>query len=222
MSENIKNKNDLITSNKKSLSLKQKYNLLESSSNIEQESSIERSLSNNINLNSSPENNIKMTKSTNLLKKRSASFFTREQFKSYTCKTHLDIPLNFKKLASMLKSSMTIDNKKNNKKVVNGKANYFPPEKLLGKKTEEGIEDFWAIGIMIYNIYTNKLPFDAKKTEDIISNILQNKVDWNKMEIIKDLHKDLLELVKSLLNPSLKDRTKSLKEIKKSKYFKGK
>ena len=42
------------------------------------------------------------------------------------------------------------------------------------------------------------------------------------MEIIKDLHKDLLELVKSLLNPSLKDRTKSLKEIKKSKYFKGK
>jgi len=101
-----------------------------------------------------------------------------------------------------------------------GTANYFSPEIINLKKTN-GEEDFWSLGIVIYYIFTKKLPFNAENVCDIFDNIVNNNIDWDILEAT-DISPALLELLKGLLNHDFDDRIKDLNTIKSSSYFKGK
>ena len=167
--------------------------------------------------------NFKRIKSSYPIKKRSSST-ERSNFRTMTCKKNFELVEHFQYLADNFKRqfSFLYNDKKNPedlKKIVYGTANYFSPEIILNDKTEEGYEDFWAIGVMIYYIYTNKLPFDSNNLDGILYNIINNRIDWRRLK--KEACKDLVELVKGLLNKDITKRIKCLNDLKNSKYFKG-
>jgi len=84
----------------------------------------------------------------------------------------------------------------------------------------KGEADFWALGVILYLIYTKKLPFDASKPFDIFDKIIDNNIDWEALENTK-INVHLLEITKKLLIYDQKERIEEIKKIKQSPYFDG-
>jgi len=87
--------------------------------------------------------------------------------------------------------------------------------------TSRGEADYWALGVIIYLIYTKKLPFAGDTPYDVFDNILEYNVDWVALESSK-IDKDLLEITRKLLTYDQKKRIEEIKTIRLSPYFKGK
>lgn len=65
----------------------------------------------------------------------------------------------------------------NRSKKIIGTENYMAPEAI---KNEEitCAADYWALGVLIYELHTNKLPFMAERKTLIFGKILNNEIDW--------------------------------------------
>jgi len=100
-----------------------------------------------------------------------------------------------------------------------GTANYISPE-IINMRPTHGEEDFWALGVIIFYIYTKKLPFYSENVEDIFDNIVNNNIDWDSLEKT-NINSNLLLLVKGLLNEDFDERIKNLDDIKENAFFKG-
>lgn len=85
----------------------------------------------------------------------------------------------------------------------------------------KGEADFWALGVIIYLIYTKKLPFEADTPFEIFDKILDRCIDWSLLEN-SEINPHLLELTKKLLIYDQKERIEEIKKIKSSPYFEGK
>ena len=73
---------------------------------------------------------------------------------------------------------------------------YLPPEVIAGKEFSSSTKiDMWALGIILYQMVQGCHPFESKdgKDNNIINNILRNKLEFNKKIKISESLKKLLE-----------------------------
>lgn len=58
-----------------------------------------------------------------------------------------------------------------------GTPHYLAPEVIT--RAGYGINaDIWSLGVLIFEFWTGKTPFDAKNPQDIFRNILKLKINW--------------------------------------------
>jgi serine/threonine protein kinase len=62
-------------------------------------------------------------------------------------------------------------------KKILGTENYMAPEVIKNEEITNAA-DYWALGVLIYELHTNKLPFMAERKTEIFEKILNNKIDW--------------------------------------------
>ena len=119
------------------------------------------------------------------------------------------------------------DDEDENKDAV-GTLNYMAPELFTDKYPPSGGIDYWAIGVLIFDLFSFCLPFEASTQEELRNNIINVKINWNKL-INDEVNKvygninSAVDLIKKFLKENPKDRwgDRNLKEIKSHKFFEG-
>ena len=119
------------------------------------------------------------------------------------------------------------DDEDENKDAV-GTLNYMAPELFTDKYPQGGGVDYWAIGVLIFDLFSFSLPFEAETQEQLRENIINVNIDWSKL-INDEVNKvygninSAVDLIKKFLKENPKDRwgDKNLKEIKSHKFFEG-
>ena len=119
------------------------------------------------------------------------------------------------------------DDEDENKDAV-GTLNYMAPELFTDKYPHGGGIDYWAIGVLIFDLFSYSLPFEAKTQEEMRSNIINIKIDWSKLinDEVKKIYGNIdaaVDLIKNFLKENPADRwgDKNLDQIKKHKFFEG-
>ena len=128
--------------------------------------------------------------------------------------------VEFKKFSSNLR-----EEEEENKEAV-GTLNYMAPELFTDKYPQGSGIDYWAIGVLIFDLYSFSLPFEGKTQEETRDNIIGLKIDWNKLinDNVKNVYGNYdsaIDLIKKFLKENPTDRwgDKNLDEIKKHKFF---
>ena len=109
-----------------------------------------------------------------------------------------------------------------------GTINYMAPELFTDKYPEgEGV-DFWAVGVLIFDLFSFALPFEGKTPEETRENIIGIKINWDKLinDNVKKLYGNIdpaVDLIKKFLKENPKERwgDKNLEEIKRHEFFNG-
>ena len=119
------------------------------------------------------------------------------------------------------------DDEDENKDAV-GTLNYMAPELFTDKYTHGSGIDYWAIGVLIFDLYSYSLPFEAKTQEETRNNIIKLKIDWSKLinDNVKKIYGNIdsaIDLIKKFLkeNPAERWGDKNLNDIKNHKFFEG-
>lgn len=124
-----------------------------------------------------------------------------------------------KKMNDLVKKRNSLNKKdKDNSKRIFGTVNYLSPEIILGDS--HGKEaDFWALGVMIFELITGELPFAASTTEEIFENIKNVNIKWSEGSMSVEAY----DLISGFLTKNPKERLGSLsvEDIKESDFFKG-
>ena len=141
-----------------------------------------------------------------------------------------DVVQNLRNFVEFNKFPITFnlgDDEDENKDAV-GTLNYMAPELFTDKYPLGSGIDYWAIGVLIFDLYSYSLPFEAKTQEEMRSNIIGIKIDWSKLinDEIKKIYGNIdpaVDLIKKFLKENPADRwgDKNLDEIKKHKFFDG-
>ena len=100
------------------------------------------------------------------------------------------------------------------------------PELFTDKYPQGSGIDYWAIGVLIFDLYSFSLPFEGKTQEETRDNIIGLKIDWNKLindniQNVYGNYDSAIDLIKKFLKENPADRwgDKNLDEIKKHKFF---
>lgn len=64
--------------------------------------------------------------------------------------------------------------------VILGTAAYMSPEQARGKALDKRT-DIWAFGCILYEMLTDRMPFDGDTVSDTIAKILERDVDWSQL-----------------------------------------
>ena len=119
------------------------------------------------------------------------------------------------------------DDEDENKDAV-GTLNYMAPELFTDKYQHGSGIDYWAIGVLIFDLYSYSLPFEGKTQEETRSNIIGLKIDWTKLinDNVKKVYGNIdsaIDLINKFLKENPADRwgDNNLDEIKKHKFFEG-
>ena len=107
-----------------------------------------------------------------------------------------------------------------------GTINYMAPELFTDKYPEgEGV-DYWAIGVLIFDLFAFALPFEGKTQEETRENIIGIKINWEKLinDKVKKIYGNIdsaVDLIKKFLKENPKERwgDRNLDEIKKHVFF---
>ena len=109
-----------------------------------------------------------------------------------------------------------------------GTLNYMAPELFTDKFPHGGGIDYWAIGVLIFDLYSYSLPFEAQTQEELRKNIIKINIDWIKLinDDVKKIYGNIepaVDLIKKFLRENPEDRwgDKNLEEIKNHKFFEG-
>ena len=107
-----------------------------------------------------------------------------------------------------------------------GTINYMAPELFTDKYPEGGGIDYWAIGVLIFDLFSFALPFEGKTQEETRENIIGVKINWNKLinDDVKKIYGNIdsaIDLIKKFLKEDPNERwgDKNLEEIKKHEFF---
>jgi serine/threonine protein kinase len=84
----------------------------------------------------------------------------------------------------------------------------------------KGEADFWALGVIIYQIYARKLPFTGHDAEEIKRKIDNEIIDWEPVEK-SNINPNLFCILKKLLIFDQEKRIDEIKTIKKNPFFDG-
>ena len=112
---------------------------------------------------------------------------------------------------------------------VEGTLFYMSPELFTGDYPVGKSIDYWAIGIIIFELFTFKVPFEADNQEETKQNIINYNVNWDPMysEEVEKHYKDYIDpavdLIKKFIffNPSQRWGDNDLDKIKSHEFFKG-
>lgn len=106
---------------------------------------------------------------------------------------------------------------------------YMAPELFTGEYPTGKPIDYWAIGIVIYELFTFKVPFEAETQEKTRQNIIDYNVNWEPMyseEVTKNYKNYIdcaVDLIKKFIffNPKQRWGDDNFKEIQNHEFFKG-
>ena len=117
-----------------------------------------------------------------------------------------------------------IDNK------VEGTLYYMAPELFTNEYPIGKSIDYWAIGIVIYELFTFKVPFEGETQEKTKQNIIDFNINWDPMyseEILQNYNKNIIDctvdLIKKFIfvDPKKRWGDNNIKEIQNHEFFKG-
>jgi serine/threonine protein kinase len=80
----------------------------------------------------------------------------------------------------------------------------MPPERLSKKRTEQPIRysvDYWALGIILYELFTGETPYNGDSEEEVLEQIYEGYLRN------KEIPKAAMELISSILHWSPEKRT---------------
>ncbi len=89
---------------------------------------------------------------------------------------------------------------------------YLAPEMITRSGYDTGA-DLWSLGVMIFEFWTGRTPFEAKNPQDIFKNILKININWH-----GTIDGRTRMLIKKLLVADPKLRL-TLDEVKQQKVF---
>ena len=109
-----------------------------------------------------------------------------------------------------------------------GTLNYMAPELFTDKYPNGSGIDYWAIGVLIFDLFSYSLPFEGSTQEETRNNIINININWNKLinDNVKKIYGNIdstIDLIKKFLKENPADRwgDKNLDEIKKHQFFEG-
>ena len=108
-----------------------------------------------------------------------------------------------------------------------GTDNYIAPEVLNGFKVTKAV-DFWALGVVIFEMVTGKLPFSGENSKATYENIRNMKIDWIFLEnsiLTRDgqqLDVTVIDLIKNLivLEPEKRLGYEDIQDLKSHPFLK--
>lgn len=104
-----------------------------------------------------------------------------------------------------------------------GTPDYMAPEIILGKEHSYAV-DWWALGIIGYELITGALPFhDTESVQKVFDNILQMNIKWPKVGTSEnDLSPDAYDFLSRLItfDPEKRLGSNGVEEVKKHPFFK--
>ena len=107
-----------------------------------------------------------------------------------------------------------------------GTLNYMAPELFTDKYPHGSGIDYWAIGVLIFDLFSYSLPFEGATQEETRKNIIELKINWKTLinDNIKKIYGNIdpaIDLIKKFLKENPADRwgDKNLHQIKKHKFF---
>lgn len=102
-----------------------------------------------------------------------------------------------------------------------GTPDYIAPEVLAGNLPDSGA-DWWALGVIIYELFTNFPPFNDKTIEEIFKNIKEMKLQWLPVGE-EGISPEADSLIRGLLCPNKEQRLGcregGIEEIKNHPFF---
>jgi serine/threonine protein kinase len=107
-------------------------------------------------------------------------------------------------------------NRRHSNRVV-GTPDYLPPEILLGQRHSFPV-DWWAVGVVIFEMITGVPPFNDERPEQIFQNILNRDIPWP--EVPLDMSQEAQDLIDRLLCPDPTLRP-NIRQLKLHKFFLG-
>ena len=139
-----------------------------------------------------------------------------------------DVDKNLKNLVEFNKIIINLGDDEDENKDAVGTLNYMAPELFTGKYPQGGGVDYWAIGVLIFDLFSFSMPFEAPTQDELKDNIINIKIDWTKLinDEVKNIYGNInsaVDLINKFLKENPEDRwgDKNLEEIKKHKFFEG-
>ena len=131
--------------------------------------------------------------------------------------------------SSEISSNTSLMDSEHDENKVEGTLYYMSPELFTGDYPVGKSIDYWAIGIIIFELFTFKVPFEADNQEQAKKNIINYNINWEPMyseEVLKH-YKDYIDtavdLIKKFIfyNPSQRWGDNEFDKIKSHEFFKG-
>ncbi|KAJ3439694.1 serine/threonine-protein kinase pkga-related [Anaeramoeba flamelloides] len=123
-----------------------------------------------------------------------------------------------KNLKGKNKSSNLESNSRKNRTNLVGTPNYLAPEVLLGKFGHSFAIDWWAFGVIAFELVCGYPPFIGESIEDIFHNIVELNIYFD--DFMSDEFVDLISLL-LVEDPNERLGAKGADEIKKHPFFEG-
>ena len=109
-----------------------------------------------------------------------------------------------------------------------GTLNYMAPELFTEEYPEGPNIDYWSLGVVLYELYSFKVPFEAETQEQTRKNIIDFKINWDILlnDEMKKQYKNIengIDLIKKFLvkNPAERWGDNNLKDIQNHPFFEG-
>lgn len=104
-----------------------------------------------------------------------------------------------------------------------GTQNYMAPEVIKCEKITYST-DYWSVGVILYELFTNKTPFYYGNLEEVFDNILNLRINWEAFEAeVEDLKQREIakDLIKKFLisDPLLRWGDRNIEQVKSHKFF---
>jgi serine/threonine protein kinase len=114
---------------------------------------------------------------------------------------------------------LSLNNNNKHSSKVYGTENYLAPELILGTKHGKEV-DYWALGVIIYELLLGDPPFLADNKDKVFDNILERRINWPSGA--NSLSQEAHDIIEGLLNLNPMERlgAKGAGEIKDSPFFK--
>lgn len=108
-------------------------------------------------------------------------------------------------------------------KKILGTANYIAPEIIIEDGEITDSVDYWALGVILYELYTEELPFYSNTISETLDNIANCRINWEILYNSEFISKEACDLIKYFLtfNKDKRWSFKNIKQIKEHNYFKG-
>ena len=103
---------------------------------------------------------------------------------------------------------------------ISGTPGYISPELIKGEP-QNFCSDFFALGIITYELIFGKRPFRGKNKDEIAENILNKNINLNENNMKENFSIDAADFVNRLLRKKNKQRlgSRGIEEIKNHKWF---